>query len=195
MMNFRTIKTNIITLLAAAAAGRYDTLQAPRQKQGSEDINRLKKVIVYLSTDDFLSNKGTTNGELQSSPTYKILLQVSANSTYADGADPSSLVDAEILADNQIDELIEIVFQIIMDARNMDLGMAIGQVNNRYIKNVTKGDPARDGDTVTVVASMDLSLNTPEDVLGETGTVGTTVKSSLDISGDDVQKTAIDVEP
>ena len=191
MMNFRTLKQNVVSILSSASSGRFEVIQSQQQRQGSKDINTLKKVIVYFVSDDFPENTGSANGELQSKPTFRIFLEVASKGKFTDKDDPSSLISADLIADDEIDELIEIVFQILMDARNIDLGMSIGQVSGRYIKNVQKSTPNKDGENVIMMAQMDLTCMTSEEILGDEGVEGTNIISSLNINGDTFQQTGI----
>lgn len=212
-MNFRTLKTNIISILETASlalpsAQQFEVIGGQRQKSGSKDINFKKKVAVYYLSTDFSVNSGSVNGEVQTDPIFRILPIVSSKATAADITDPLSLIESNIVADDEIDLLIEDIYQIIMDARNMDLGMPIGQVSNRYIKNVEKSPINNDGNNSVIMANMDLSLKTPEQVPGDEGVVGTSVDSNIDIVGeptvldegeepvvDPVQKTGIEITP
>jgi len=195
MMNFRTIKSNIISILETAAAGRYEVVQSQRQKQGAKDINSNKKVIVYFYNDQFSNNAGSTNGEVQSEVTFRIHLEVSSKGKFTDLTDPGSLKSAELVADDDWDEFAETIYQILMDARNMDLGMTVGNVANRYITNIQKDDINNNGENVVMVGRMDLTCITPESVPGDDGVDGSSVYSSMEINGDTESKTGITVAP
>jgi hypothetical protein len=191
MMNFRTLKANIVTLLADNANGNFQVVQAQRQKEGAEDINLLRKVAVYFATNDLSENKGTTNGELVTKPTYHIELKVAEKGTLTDITDPTTITSAEIIADDALDELFENVLQIIMDARNIDLELPVGTISNRYIKSLIKGSPNQHGEFVVLVGRMDLDCNLAESILGDEGVEGTNIDSTLEINGDGTQATGI----
>ena len=190
-MNFISIINSIKTILTTAANGSFEVVDHEPKSEGSKDINTLKKVLVYFSSDQFDRNAGTTNGTLQSKPTFKIFLQVSAQGVYTNVNDPSSLVNAEAMANSQWDAFASQVFLILMNAKNVFLGLSVGTVNNRFIDTIQKGEIIRDGDDAVIVGTMDLTCNTSEVVSGETAIVGTDVLSSLTIGDDTTQQTAI----
>lgn len=206
MMNFRTIKTNLIAILAAAVAtggdyaGKFDVLQAQKQKQGDQDINNLPKVFVYYSKSDFSKNTSSANDASQSTVTYNIVCEVAEKGTYTDIDDPSSLTSAEIIADSKIDELFEIVYQIIMHGDNLDLGMTVGQVAERFIDSIEKGQISKDGELAVLTGTLNLTVKTVETVGTTDETDGTNVNSSITVSDasgntDTVAKTEITVDP
>ena len=193
-MNFRVIKQAIVTiLLASATANSYEVVTSQRQKDGSKNINDIKKVAVYFIDDEFDVNSGSSNGDVQSNPTFEINLKVSTKGKYTDVNDPDSLVSAEIIADDLMDEFFDIVYQILMDARNIDLGLTIGTISKRFIKNIKKGDILKDGDTVTIIGSMNLTCQTAEAVLGDDGVIGIGVSSDIEMNNDDFASTKIEV--
>ena len=193
MMNFRNIKNSIITILDTAAAGRFEVIGSQRQRQGAEDINSQKKVMVYFLSDTFSENSGSINGTVQSFPVFRIMLEVSAKGTYTDSSDPNTLTSANLVADNMFDELADNVYQILMSGENLDIGQPVGQVGNRYIKTIEKNDINKDGEFVIITGSMDLSCITPETVPEEMGTAATINKSSFAIGEDTHQATGIQV--
>jgi hypothetical protein len=195
MMNFRTIRDNIISILDTASGTSFVVTQGQKQREGSTDINNKKKVSVFFIRNDFKEDTGSVNGTVQSEPTYQIELKVSAKGKATDLTDPTTLSSAEIEADNLIDEFFDEIYQILMHADNLDLGMPIGVVNNRYIKSLEKGEPNPSGEKVILVGRADLTLKTTETV-GSTGeVVGTTILNDMTINEDDVQKTGIEVDP
>lgn len=194
-MNFRTVRNNIISILDTAAAGRYVAVQGQKQKEGSQDINNLPKVAVFFIRADFPESSSSANDTTRSDVTFQIELKVSEKSTATDLTDPSSIISAEIAADNKIDELFEIVYQVIMDADNLDLGLSAGVINNRYIKTLQKGAPDMEGERVVLVGRADLTLKTSESVGTTTETEGTTIINDFGINDDSIQKTGITVNP
>ncbi len=195
MMNFIKIKTSIVAILVAAAGGQYEVVGAQRQREGAQDINQLKKVAVYFLDDDFDVNSGSPNGDVQSDPTYQIELKVSEKGKIIDPNDPASLESAEFIADAQLDSFFDLIYQILMDARNMDLGQPIGIVSKRFIKSIRKGKISADGETVTIVGTMNLTCHTAESVSGDEGEAGVGNTSTIEANEDDFAKTGITVEP
>ncbi len=95
-----------------------------------------------------------------------------------------------------MDELIEFVFQIIMDARNKQLqldengsGIEIGE---RILKTDRKDDPLPRGELVILTGSMDLTVKMVEQVLGLTGLAGDDVTTETQTASIDSE--TIDTE-
>ena len=192
-MNFRTIKTNIITILNDNKGTDFEVLQAQRQNQGASDIESLGKVLVYFFSNSFSEDTGAVNGEVQSMPTFRIIIEVAGKATLTDESDPSTAVSAEIIADNKFDLLAEKVYQILMNGTRIDLLMPKGEVSNRYIKNIQKGDVNSEGEHAIIIGQMDITCMTPEQVPGDDGVLATDIKNELDIQGDTVQKSGVKI--
>jgi len=204
MMNFRTIKSEIVTLLGAAAAGRFRTLGYPSDAMAASGVvNSDRSVQVYNKNGDFPRKSGSLSGPVMHTPTVTIELTASATargdlSTLDDpGSTPSEFAvaiaafkDATLAADDSLDELIEIVYQTIMDARNLDLGHA-DPISERWISSWEKTNPMQQGQYVSIVASMDLTYKIDEQLTGETPraaepdkAVNTVIKTYNDEDGD-----------
>jgi len=192
-MNFITIKNAIIEILetasaAAVPADQFEVLQTKQRRAGSSDISNEKKVAVYFVGDDFSTDTGTTNGEVQSTPTFRIVPTVAASGSYSDPDDPSTITSAEINADEAWDAFASQIYLILMNAENIDLGLAVGTISKRYIQNIIKTDLAPVGKKVVVTGQMNLTCSTAEPVSGETGVTGTDVNNNIVISNADADE-------
>ena len=208
MMQFRTLKDNIITILGDAAADRFVTVGFQRQSKSADEIKDSDRTVqLYYSGGDFPRGAAGLTGPTKHIITYRIDLAVSKAaegdltvinnpvSTPAQiEAALSAFQEASDLADQSADELIEIVYQILMDARNVDLGFDPGTVANRWLTNIEKDNPLPRGDLVVLTASMRLTCSVSEDVLGDSGTDATEFDTVVDIEGDDVEKTGVFVD-
>jgi len=182
MMNFRTIKTAITGIFGAAESGRYQTIGFQRQsKNAAEVLGSNRFVQVFFSSGDFPESGGSRSGTKNHEVTYRIELTASASSkidlsVFASGTEAqksaaiAAHLEASQEADNSIDELIDIVYQVIMNNRNLDLGLPVGTVTNRWISSIQKDTPPNQGEYVIMTASMNLTLRTTEEVTGDTGT-------------------------
>jgi hypothetical protein len=206
MMNFRKIKDSIIQLLGSNANNRFQTLGYQRQnKNAAEVLGVLRTAQVYYWAGDFPKDKSSQYGPFQHGATFRIELTAASDAqgdlaTIKSGG--SSLQQkanallafqsASFLCDCSIDEFSDIIFQILMDARNEDLGMP-GQVSNRWINRIEKDDIEDRGEYVVLTASMDFSLNTEEQILGDTSGIsnGLDYGVTLDIEGDDTEQTGV----
>lgn len=209
MMTFRALKTSIIdNILGPAEAGQFVTIGFQRQAKAAEEVlDSLRTVQVYYSSGDFNKSAGRINGPSQHDITFRIDLAVSkaAEGDLSVINNPESTqpqVEAAILAfqeaadlaDQSIDELIEIVYQILMDAENIGLGLADGIVSNRWVDNIQKDNPLPRGEYAVLTASMILTCRVAEAITGIAGTAANIFDTTVDIDGDDVEKTGVTVD-
>ena len=192
-MNFRTIKAAIVQIFGDAEASRYQTIGFQRQsKNAAEVLGSNRFIQVFYSSGDFPESGGSRSGTKNHETTYRIELTASASSKIdlsilATGTESqkSAAIAAHLEAseevDNSIDELIDIAYQVIMDNNNLDLGLSIGTISNRWISNIQKDTPPNQGEYVIMTASMSLTLRTTEEVTGDTGTTPATVEMDTTI--------------
>lgn len=206
MMNFRTVTTAIQTILGNAAAGRFRVVGYEGQGQaGSEVLNSNRSVQVFYNQGDFSKSSGRQTGSTQHAMAFEIGLSVSAKarlnlavinnpaSTAGQIASAmSAMQEASYVANNSFDELADIVYQILMDGRNFDLGLSVGTMSNRWIDSIKKDNVLPQGELVVLTGAIMYSCNTVEEVVGDTGTEATGgIGSQLDIYADDVERTGI----
>jgi len=210
MMNFRIIKQSIIDIYGAAEAGRYRTIGYQKQSSTSDSVlDTLRTITIYYKSGSLPKSSGVLTGPNQHDQTFIIELMASKAAT----ADLSVINNPEstpeeiaaalaassedgILVDDSMDELIEIAYQIAMDARNVDLGLSIGAVANRWVDNIEKGDPLEQGALMVLSASMMLTCRTEEQVSGDVGVEPDPeiYDIELNINEDPNQKTGIEVQ-
>jgi len=193
MMNFRTIKTAIVGIFGSAEAGRYQTIGYQRQsKNAAEVLGSNRFVQVFFSSGDFPESGGSRSGTKNHEVTYRIELTASASSkidltVFTSGTELQKAaaiaahLEASEEADKSIDELIDIVYQVIMDNNNLDLGLPVGTVTNRWISSIQKDTPPNQGEYVIMTASINLTLRTTEEVTGDTGTTPAIVEMDTTI--------------
>lgn len=178
MMNFRTVKQNIITLLEGSEiSGGYKTLGYKPRKLGADEIfNGGGIVQVRFARGNFFTP--VQQGGSRFDAIYDVELLVSAKSdidlTVIDNPLSTELqrqtallasTDAASNADNRMDELIDYIYQLIMDTYNRYLG-AEGTVSSRQITDVQKYDPESEGSFVLLTAKMELVVKLNESVPG-----------------------------
>ncbi len=215
-MNFETLRDNIVTILKDAAVGRYRVIDyQPVAGDAVEYKGSNRLVKVYFSEDQFPKNQSGIVGNLNSEPVYAIELIVSsaAEGDLAVIDNPSSTpVDlqtalaniklAEDLADKSWDELAGIVFQVLMDARNIDFGMTVGTIAGRWLDNFRKDEPGQisvakgilGGKLITITGSARFTCTLDEEILGDTGTAGYIYDNVIDTDNDDNEKTGVIVD-
>ncbi len=206
MMNFRLIKNNLVNkILGPAANNRYRVVGFQGQVKSAEEVLDCdREVKVYYSSSEFPKSGGRFSGPVQNDVTCRVELTVSKGAEVDLSVLNNPLATAEIraiaiaefvtaseLADNSIDELFEIVYQILMDARNIDLGFDKGVVANRWVSRMQKDDPRPEGEYAVLSGSIDFQLRTSEVLKGDTGTPATEYGVIVDQDGDDVEKAGV----
>jgi hypothetical protein len=212
MMMFRRVKDSIINnVLGPASAGRFRVVEYQRQAKAAEEVvgnNRL--VQVFYSAGDLPKSAGRRRGPVSHDITFKVELTVAA-AACSDLAilDDSGSTDQERAAalrnvlesgartDAAFDELVDLVFQALMDARNIDVGLDKGTVSNTWVDRIEKNDPLDKGEYVTLTGSMMFTCRVSEDVTGinldEGDAGGKIFDTTVDADGDDIEKTGVEV--
>jgi hypothetical protein len=180
MMMFREVKSALVNILGDAAAERFIVIGYQRQSKASSEIkNNNRLVQVYYSDGNFARgqrNKGphthdlSFNIDVSASAKGDLSVLDSPTATqYQKAVAIASIKFASEEADTLIDELIEYVYQIIMDARNYDLGMSVGDVTSRWIERIQKDTIIERGDLVVKTANLKFICKVQEIVIGDIG--------------------------
>lgn len=209
MMNFRKVKDSIENILRFHEANRYITSAFQRQSMSAvEFLDNKRTVHILHFNSEFPKNASSLSGPVQNDAIYNLNLKVSKaaegdvsaiiNPTATQQEIETALAnfsEASQLAENSINEFIDIIYQVLMDARNYDLGMEKGIVSNRWIDRADKDDPLPVGEYVILTAQLQLSCRIVEIVEGDTGIPGGKVFDTVvDIEGDDIEKSGVIVE-
>ena len=213
MMNFRIVKKSIVdNVLAPSEAGRYVTVGHQRQRDSSDVINERWQVTVYYNEGDFEKSSGAAIGSVMHDISFTIQLAVApaAKVDLSIFKDENSTAkqretalrnanEAGVIADDEMDELIDIVYQILMDARNTDMGMPRDAdhpkrrfVADRWVSQIRKGTPMPDGEYALLTASMRLTCRVEETITGEdlpaTPVNGAVFDGDIELDGDTAKK-------
>lgn len=208
MMNFRVVNQAIIDTLGASAAGAFQVVGYRRQVKSAEEVKGAKRMVQsYYAAGDFPKSAGRQTGPVQHNMVFSIGLTVSAaakvdlaaiNTPGAPEASISSALSAlqegAAEADLLFDELTDLVYQILMDGRNFDLGLTKGTISKRWVDNIRKDAPTPEGRLVVLTGTIQYSCNTVEQITGDTGTAGGIISTVVDIDGDDTEKTGVEVD-
>jgi hypothetical protein len=207
-MKFRCIKDQIINnVLGPGEAGRFRTIGFQRQgKSADEVLDNLRMVQVYFSEGEFSKRGGRLSGPVQHDITFRIDLTVSkaasvdlhvindtGSSSTAVTLALVALQEASERADDSFDELVNIVYQILMDARNIDMGFDQGVISGRWIDRIQKDQPLPRGEYVVLTGSMFLKLRAVEQVSGDIGIVDGIFDTTIEIDSDEVGKGGVTV--
>jgi len=215
MMNFRIIKDAIAQTLCNHQGSDFRVLGYQRQtKSAKEFTNDNRLVLVYYNEGEFPSRASSNqycakhnlrfNVEftVSAAATGDIATATDATATARERADAiAAIKEATEKVDNQLDELIERVYQILMDAKNRDFGLPAGTLSGRMIERIKKDDTIQDGELVVKTGIMDLICSTTEDIAGYVDpdpgsekTINTVFEmAGIDEVQDDVQKTGLEI--
>lgn len=176
-MRFRTVKSAIVTLLGAAAAGRYRV--AGYQDQGlsaEETAGSSRLVQVFYSQGEFpksqsgwgpYSHEVVMKINLIASEAAAVDLSV-LNSELATptqiAAALAALTPAAEGADNSLDELFDHVFQELMKGDNLDFGITSFPVANQWVENFKKEEISPRGEYAVASGTVTMSLRLEESV-------------------------------
>jgi hypothetical protein len=207
MMMFRTVKQQIIDILGDNADGRFRVLGHQRQNKVSSDVNAERRLVqVYYTEGTFPKPAGRYNGCKTHDVSFDIDITASASAQGAvsvltsetataqqKAAALASVKTASETVDNSIDEVIEAVFNILMDARVKDLALEKGEIANRWIDRIQKDTNLENGDLVVKTANLKYTCRVQEDVPGELGNEPDTVVFDSDIPVSDLSGAGVNV--
>lgn len=211
MMNFRLIKDSITdNVLGPAEAGRFRTIGYQKQTADVEDVLGDKRTVqVFYSSSDLPKNASGLQGPFKHEISYRIELAVAQDASVdlavlndegsTDAERATALLGVQESgdkADASFDELVDIVFQIIMDASdpNLELGLAVGVATDRWVGQIRKDDPEPTGEFVLLTGTMMLTCSTSEEAPGDPGVAGAhIIDTTVDIDGDNIEKTGVQV--
>lgn len=204
-MNFRIAKANLLSILDANPVS-YVVIGFRRQGKSAEEVlNYGRTVQIFYASGDFVKDVGRMRGNVQHDVTFRIELTV-AKDCEGDLSiinDPDSYPDqvslainmfqeATDLADTSMDELIELVYQKLMNVTQYDVGLTKGTVSNRWISNVTKNSPVPRGESVILTASMLYTCRMSEEIVGAVGTTGSLIYDvQVDVDNDDIERAGV----
>jgi hypothetical protein len=204
MMNFRKVKTALITLIGNAGSGLWRTIGFQQQGQRAEEIlDARRSVQVFYSKGDFPKSGGSLSGPTLHDMTFRLELSVAktAKGDIATINNPSATApqlaaaianfqESAALADESFDELVDLIYQTLMSAENIDLGMTSPELPpvDRWIGTVEKDQPLERGELVVLTGEMLFTCKIEEPVTGVAPTasesIDTTVESYQDEEGD-----------
>lgn len=182
-MQFREVKSSLVALLGAAAAGRWRTLgYSPKALAAEQVIDASRTVQVVYGSGEFPKGGGAIGGPFAHVLQFRLELVAGAaaqgdlsvlNDEAASAADVIAALagfrEAAATADDSFDEMADLVWNAICDARNRWLGRPRGTVADAWVERIEKGEPATSGNEyVLVPGTIVLSAKVSEDVQGET---------------------------
>lgn len=189
-MTFRTVKTAIQDLLDSQAAGRFRVIGKQVMSKSADEIKDNDRLVqVYFSDGSFPKSAGRLHG----SKTHDITIEIDLSASSGATGDLSVLDDplataiqkagaiaaireASETADEKIDELIDAVYNILMDARYEGLLLDKGTISSRWIDRIQKDTLLERGEFVVKTANMKYTCRVQEYVSGDIGNTPATVE-------------------
>ena len=207
MMNFRIVKNAVQDLLDNNAAGRFRVIgKQVMSKSADELLNNDRLVQVYYSDGNFPKTSGRMHGSKTHDITIEIDLSASAGATgdlsildnpaataIQKAAAIAAIREASDEADAKIDELIDIVYNIIMDARHEGLLLDKGIVSSGWIERIQKDTLLERGEFVVKTANMKYTCRVQEYVSGDIGNTPATVEIYSNLPNDGDTGTGVNV--
>jgi hypothetical protein len=211
MMQFRQTKKDLITILGNAAQGRFQVVGYQVQTiDAAEVLNDNRRVQVFYGEGDFEKSHAGLSGPTEHDVTYRIELAASQpakvnlavikdeTSTQEQvAAALSCFQDASGLVDESFDELLDIVYQILMDGRNIHLGQDSPPytAKNRWVSGMRKDEPVPQGEYVVLTGVIMFTCRLTEEVEGDIGVdaAGDAYDMKLDLDGDNNEQTGVTV--
>ena len=207
MMMFREVKKALIEVLGDNSDGLFRVLGYQKQNKNSNAVKDNKRLVqVYYEDGQFPKSAGRFKGPKTHDLSYSIDVTCSSaaqgavnvlNSESATAIQKAAAL-AEIKtaaerADESLDEVIQAVYQILMDARVSGIGLDQGAVSSRWIDRIQKDTTLENGDLVVRTANMKYSCRVQEIVSGEIGNEPDTVIYDTSLDGD-VKSAGVKVE-
>ncbi len=207
-MLFRTYTAAIGAMLEAAQGTDFITVgYGARSKDASEYLDKKRTVEVVYKGGSFPKSTGARGDSINHQMSWEVTLTVSKatsgdlavlNSSSSTPVELATAIAnmklAEHAADESMNELADLVFQIFMSASNRDLELD-GPVANTWIDDFRKDDPGNIGELVVLRGKFMFSAQGKEDITGDTPVTGVSVDIEMEINEDTVQKTGVYVEP
>jgi hypothetical protein len=195
MMLFRSIKQSIISILNAAASGRYTVIKSQRQTVAAKELET-KFVKVFYRSGNFPNSSSSPYGR---PPKHEMAFDIELSVAIKSGVDLSlindesstsqqraaamlSFDDACLLADDALDELFENVFQVIMNPENYDLGFSKYGIADRWIQDFKKDDALAKGEYAILTGSFQIMCTGDEQISSEIGTPALVQDATLNIN-------------
>ncbi len=120
------------------------------------------------------------------------------NNPSATPAEKQAALAAFVMASKQahlsLNELFRIIYLILMDGNNIDLGLPTGTISDRWIANFTKNAPATQGELFLLTGTFTYNCKAYEDFTGATPVPSISIDTVIDIEDDDVEKTGVEID-
>lgn len=217
IMEFQNLVKSVVeNVLGKNERGRFRTVGYQRQDtDAQENLGLDRSVQVFYAGGAFPKSAGRARGTTMHDVTLRLELTVALEpegdtQTITDENATESEIIAGLKAfqnssqeaDRLLDELWAIVYQILMDANNVNMGLlppddqpSAQMVANRWVDGFQKDDPIEQGGAMILTGKALLTARVAEAIIGVEGVTATEgVSTSLGINEDPVQQTGLQVK-
>ena len=198
------LKESIEDLLAEYANGRF-TVVSPRRKSDAASIFVMPQVTIYYSEGSFDKSKSSVNSPYHHDVTFRIYATVAAKATVnlavlqnpaASSKEYSEALadagNASVLVDEKTDELLSLLYDIIMRPEHRSLGA--DYIPSRWVSQIKKFNPEPMGAIVTETATVTLIAQCEEDVTSVIGKPGECIETIINPEDESKQGVRVNVE-
>jgi hypothetical protein len=202
-MQFRTMKAWLVNYLGAhSVAGGFRVVGYADAGIDSAQLKGSNRMLqVFVSGGEIPAKSSAKCGPVVHDVAFSVeLLTACASSVDLSVLNDPAATSGEIaaalaasqkaaaIADDDFDEFLDIVFNLLMDNEQQDLGHP-GEVASRWIKSWKKGSPLNRGEHVILPGTIDFSFRVSEEITGcavITPTPNQAVRVAINASADEV---------
>ncbi len=203
MMMFRQVKAAIQQLLIDQGDAEFRVLGSQKNNKNSISFtDKNRAVEVYFKQLDSPKDLNPQTGPTKNNITIMVEFTVAAESE----VDLNVLTDEGATAeqyaialaahkegsdtcDQSMDELMDLVYQILMDPRNRRLGFSAKVISNRWVDRILKDDPNPRGQLVVLTGSLNYNCRVSDQITGAIPVPSDDVDIEIINNGDDKTKT------
>ncbi|MFP3041888.1 hypothetical protein LQZ19_08705 [Treponema primitia] len=199
------VKNALENLLIDKSQGKYFVVGVRNRKTDAKKVWEVPQVTVYYQSGAFPKDHSSIAGPYQHSATIKIELLLGAVATVdlatlkSPTASPADIAaalanstNATAEVDAKADELLSLLFDIIMQAGNRTLGLDYNPA--RWITAMQKYPPQTQGEIVLMPASMTMTYEVPEYTTSEEGVPGEVIDTIAQMTADTTGETMDDAK-
>ena len=198
-MQFRNLAASLTTLLGTASGSNYRVIgYQTRSVTGEEVVDNSRLVQVFYGGGDLPMSGGALSGQAKHNTEFGVQIVVSkaAEGDLATIDDPLStalqlqtaiagVASAEYLAEESFNEVVDLVWNTLIDPRNQGLGLDQNLVSSRWAPRIQKDKPLRQGTLVVIKGFIALEASVEEVATGDTPTPLDTIDMGVELNDSD----------
>jgi len=203
-MQFELLRDSLEALLIANQGALFRTIGEQKQSTGAEEVKGvLRTVQVFNSSGNYPKSKSSRQRfehEMSFQLEYTVSSPAKADLTILD--DPNATASAKQAAllasaegtreaDRSLDELRRIVFQILMNPVNQDIGLTKYTISDPWLENYRKNETLDKGNLIVLTGSETFSAVATETTDGATLTPAEVPTFDIDLDEQPLDGTVI----